>query len=112
MNGPREYVASLVEDSLGLVHGSLAGDTGVLLPNEFVEKVAGVLRTGEAPKIVDAATPYVEKELLGLLPGIRDNAMKEDGFFARKARWPNGSPLAVCLTHDVDNITRPFSHVW
>ncbi len=112
MNGPRDYVTSLVEDSLGIAKGSLADDKGELLPNEFVEKIAGILKTGEAPNTVDAATPYLEKELLGLLPRIRDHAMKEDGFFARKARWPNASPFAVCLTHDVDNITRPFSHVW
>jgi hypothetical protein len=29
----------------------------------------------------------------------------------RKARWPNGAPYAVCLTHDVDEVRKIYQHV-
>ncbi len=47
-------------------------------------------------------------ELLGRL---ERSSLREKGFFVRKARWPNAAPLAVCLTHDVDNIERPMEHI-
>jgi hypothetical protein len=113
MTDARLYVASMAEESLGLVGGSLAGALGEeLLPQSFVDNVASVLRGGEAPPGTDVSTPYLEKELFSLLPRIRDASLQRDGFFVRKARWPGASPLAVCLTHDVDNIARPFEHVW
>jgi len=103
----------MAEESLGLVGGSLTGPSGEeLLPQGFVDKVASVLRSGVAPPGADATTPYLEKELFSLLPKIRDASLQRDGFFVRKARWPDASPLAVCLTHDVDNIERPFEHAW
>jgi hypothetical protein len=113
MTDARPYVASLVEESLGLIGGSLAGASGEeLLPQSFVDRVGSVLGTGEAPPGADASVPYLEKEVLSLLPRIRDASLQKDGFFVRKARWPGASRLAVCFTHDVDNIERPFGHVW
>ena len=32
-------------------------------------------------------------------------------YFVRKARWREAVPLAVCLTHDVDNIERSMEHI-
>ncbi len=113
MTDARSYVTSMAEESLGLVGGSLTGPSGEeLLPQGFVDKVASVLRSGVAPPGADASTPYLETELFSLLPKIRDASLQRDGFFVRKARWPDASPLAVCFTHDVDNIERPFGHVW
>ena len=107
------YVASIVEQSLGLLEGSLRdASASDALPSAFVDRVASVLRTGATPAGAGADAPYLEEDILGLLAGIRDTALANDGFFVRKARWPNASPLAVCLTHDVDNISRPLGHVW
>jgi hypothetical protein len=50
--------------------------------------------------------------MLSLLAMTRAAALAEDGYFVRKARWPSAAPFAVCLTHDVDNISRPRGHIW
>ena len=113
MSAARPYVSSLVEENLGLVGGSLAGAPGEeLLSETLVGRVASVMKGGAAPPGADVTSPYLEREILALLPGMRDYSLQRDGFFVRKARWPGASPFAVCLTHDVDNIARPIGHVW
>jgi hypothetical protein len=44
----------------------------------------------------------------GMLVG---DALRERGHLALKSRWPNGASYAACITHDVDNIRRPFRHI-
>ena len=79
------------------------------LEEDFVQEVARVLRGGEPS---DIGRPALEEKIKGIETGLRDSSLREDGYFVRKARWPGGSRLAVCLTHDVDNISRPSSHLW
>ena len=50
--------------------------------------------------------------MLSLLAATRTAALAGSGYFVRKARWPSAAPFAVCLTHDVDNISRPRGHIW
>jgi hypothetical protein len=106
MSDPRSYVASMTEDSLGLVEGSLTPQN---LPEDLVASVASAVR-GHSPG--DSGVPFLEKQMISLNEAMRATAIKDDGYFVRKARWPGAAPFAVCLTHDVDNITRSRGHVW
>ncbi|HYR03960.1 MAG TPA: hypothetical protein VEO75_01115, partial [Nitrososphaerales archaeon] len=53
----------------------------------------------------------LETRVNSLLKEVEKSAIKEEGFFIRKARWPGAAPFAVCLTHDVDNVERPMEHI-
>jgi hypothetical protein len=99
------YVVNLLEESLGLVSSSLSGE---LVPRDLVDEVSSVLR-GSKPK--DSRTPWLEVRIKRLLADARERSLESSGSFVRKARWPNASPTAVCLTHDVDNISRPMEHI-
>lgn len=37
--------------------------------------------------------------------------IESDGYSVSKERWPGGAAYAACLTHDVDNVERPRSHL-
>jgi hypothetical protein len=106
MSDPRAYVASFVEGSLGLPEGSVAPEN---VPAELLAAILSALR-GHAPK--DIALPGVEQQMLSLLSTVKVASLAEDGYFVRKARWPDAAPFAVCLTHDVDNISRSRNHIW
>jgi hypothetical protein len=107
LTGPEKaYAAGFLEGSLGLADGSLPpGD----LPRDLVDELASVLR-GTPPK--DSTSPSLEARVMEFLSELERSALEgEDGFFVRKARWPDAARLAVCLTHDVDNIERPAEHI-
>ena len=106
MTGPAaEYAAGFLQDSLGLASGSLRpGD----VPGDLVDELSSVMR-GTPPR--DSTTPSLEAGVMRFLKELERSAVDEDGFFVRKARWPGAAPLAVCLTHDVDNIERPPEHI-
>ncbi len=106
MSDSRTFVSSLVEDSLGLVKGHL---DRYPLPQDLVEEISSIVRGGQP---ADIGRPVIEERLAGLLAQLRETAIREDGFFVRKTRWPGAAPFAVCLTHDVDNISRPMNHIW
>jgi hypothetical protein len=106
MSDARTYVSSVVEESLGLVKGHLDGHP---LPQDFVDQASSIIRGGS---LDDVGRPILEERMASVLASMREVALKEDGFFVRKARWPGAAPFAVCLTHDVDNISRPASHIW
>ena len=106
MSYPRQYVSSLVEESLGLAADSLDPD---LLPDDLVDSIASAVKGSPS---ADTSSPYLDKAILSLLPKIRAASLERDGFFVRKERWPKGSTFAVCLTHDVDGISHPWGHVW
>jgi len=99
------YAASFLEGSLGLVSGSLSPDA---VPADFVDELTSVMR-GAPPK--DPTAPSLEAKTLKFLVELERSSLEEKDFFVRKARWPNAAPLAVCLTHDVDNIERPWDHI-
>jgi len=106
LSDPRTYVASVAEESLGLVAGSLEPEE---LPEALVKRFSSAVR-GDSP--ADTGAPTLEVQLLSLLAAVRAEALAGDGFFVSKARWPGAAPFGVCLTHDVDNISRPRSHLW
>jgi hypothetical protein len=99
------YAASFMEQSLGLASGSLRAED---VPRDLVDELASVMR-GATPR--DSKTPSLEFRIQGLLAQLERSAIEEEGYFVRKARWPDAAPFAVCLTHDVDNIERPMEHV-
>jgi len=99
------YAAGFLEGSLGLAPGSLRAED---VPSDFVAELSSVLR-GTPPK--DSATPSLETQVMEILAEMERSSVERDGFFVRKARWPHAAPLAVCLTHDVDNIERPREHI-
>jgi hypothetical protein len=106
MSDPNSYASSMMEDSLGLVRGQLRRYPP---SGELVGLLTATLR-GSQP--ADVSGPFLEDAMMSLLEQTRSAALRDDGFFVRKARWPGGAPFAVCLTHDVDNIARPKSHLW
>ncbi len=91
---------------MGLADNTLDPES---LPLNIVEGVASTMR-GTPSRGVDE--PFLEQLLSSFLREIERTEVERRGFFVRKARWPEGAPYAVCLTHDVDNISRPFRHTW
>jgi hypothetical protein len=106
MSGARSFVSSQVEESLGLVRGQL---DRYPLDQDFVDQFSSVVR---GVPLVDVQRPVLEQKMASTLSKVREAALREDGFFVRKARWPGAAGFAVCLTHDVDNISRPRDHLW
>ena len=104
----RAYVASLLEENLGLVSGSLDAEA---VPAELVDEVCSTL-TRCAGREDEVESPFLEKQFLSFLSDLESSELEARGYFVRKALWPRGAPYAVCLTHDVDNLSRPLSHVW
>jgi hypothetical protein len=104
-NAPVDYVVGFLEASLGLVDGSLQPEQ---VPKALIEGLTSVLRGSSRG---DSSTPSLELRVNDLLAKLERSAMEQTGFFVRKARWPYAAPLAVCLTHDVDNIERPKEHI-
>ena len=99
------YATAFLEGSLGLASESLRPED---VPSELVDGLMSALR-GSLPK--DSSYPSLEVSIKGFLSTLERSALDEDGFFVRKARWPNAAPVAVCLTHDVDNVERPMEHI-
>jgi len=106
MSDARSYVSSAVEESLGLIKGQLEKHP---LPSDFVDQFSSIVRGGMPGEI---GRPALEERMVSVLAALKQTALKEDGYFVRKMRWPNAAPFAVCLTHDVDNVSRPASHIW
>ncbi len=87
LSDPRAYVASMAEESLGLARGSLARGS---VPEEFVAAVTSAVKGQAVPE--DGA-PVLEKKMLSLLAAVRGSSLSEEGFFVRKARWPDGGAV-------------------
>lgn len=106
MTDPRAFVSAMVEESLGLIRGT-ADES--MITQDLVDEVSSVLRGGHPDGF---PLPSVEEKMRAVLATARRDAIARDGCFLRKARWPRGASVAVCLTHDVDNIARPRGHLW
>lgn len=100
-----QYVVSMLCDSLGLAERVLTPD---LVPRELAELLMDAVRGSEGSA---SAEPLVEQRIAGFLRDFEEVALDRDGFLLRKARWPAGVRYAACLTHDVDNISRPLGHI-
>jgi len=101
----RPYVAAFIEDSLGLVHQSLDSES---VPSELVDGLATALRG--SPEAGTPA-PVLEETIMRFLATIEAETLERSGLFVRKARWPQDARFAACVTHDVDNISRPITHL-
>jgi hypothetical protein len=100
-----KYAAAFLEESLGLASGSLLPE-GV--PDDLIDELTSVVRG--AP-LRESSTPSVEVRIMRFLADLERASVEKSGYFVRKARWPDAARLAVCLTHDVDNIERPAQHI-
>lgn len=101
----REYASVFLEESLGLAKGSV--DPGAI-PTEFVGALADALTGAERSR---SREPALEQSVLEVGRDIIRSILESDGFVLWKERWPQAAKYAACLTHDVDSITRPISHV-
>ncbi|MDG7030579.1 MAG: hypothetical protein JRN64_02585 [Nitrososphaerota archaeon] len=99
------FAAALVRDSLGLPSGSLKESD---LPRRLVSEIESTMR-GREPKNMERL--LLEERIAALLPRIERDSLESDGYFVRKERWPSGAEFAVALTHDVDNVSRPWAHI-
>jgi hypothetical protein len=99
------YSASLLTDNLGLPNGYLRPED---IPAELTDSVRSSIieppQAGFDSPVLDAAIQAFSRRL-------ESAELERDGFSIRKARWPGGSRFAICLTHDVDNVSRPRSHI-
>ena len=78
------------------------------MPSELGELIVAATKGGESLASED---PTLEMRVMGFLKELEEASLDEEGFLLRKARWPGGARYAACLTHDVDNISRPRSHI-
>ncbi len=99
------YVARFLEDSLGLPEGSVDPAS---VPSELAAAIGSAMGGAENSA---SAEPRIELMVLDFLEDHERRWLDATGFSVRKARWPGGARYAACLTHDVDNIERPWSHV-
>lgn len=105
MGDVRDYAAKFIEDSLGLALGQLDKE---MIPSEFIDIIRSIFTSNG---IAYFERPYIEEKVITLLRELERMIMDDKGFFVRKERWPNAKNFAVALTHDVDNISRPISHI-
>ncbi|MGP8125738.1 MAG: hypothetical protein ACLQEQ_07765 [Nitrososphaerales archaeon] len=101
----RPYVAAFLEDSLGLVTKSLDPAS---IPSELVDGLAAAVRG--SPESA-AQAPVLEEAAARFLADVEAEALERSKFFVRKARWPRNAQVAACITHDVDNVRRPMTHL-
>jgi hypothetical protein len=101
----KSYAAFLISDNLGLLEGSLKDDD---VPSHIVDQIASTIRGSASSSFEE---PFLEKTFLEFLIEKERSEIERNRFFVRKMKWPEGSAFAVCLTHDVDNISRPSAHV-
>jgi len=94
-----------LEDSLGLARGSVDPEA---VPTEFVESLAEALKGSEGSR---SPTPTLEASLQEVGNDIVQSMLDTQGCVVWKERWPGGARYAACLTHDVDNLTWPVSHL-
>lgn len=94
-----------MEESLGLAQGSV--DPGAV-PTEFVGWLVDAMKGSEGS---GSSAPVLEASLLEVGRDIMQSTLDTQGYVAWKERWPSGAKYAACLTHDVDNVTRPVSHL-
>jgi len=99
------YVANLVEESLGYSQGTVTPER---VPSDLAELVVESVRGSEKSASPD---PLLEQRISDLSAGLEKSILESDGFLVRKARWPGAAPYAACLTHDVDNVSRPIGHI-
>lgn len=99
------YCAHFLEDNLGLPASSLKEED---VPSDLAEMVRAAMGGSEGSS---APEPALETRILAFLAELERTSIEKDGYFIRKARWPENASYASCLTHDVDNIEQPLGHL-
>jgi len=94
-----------LEESLGLAQGSV--DPGAV-PTEFVEALAEAMKGSESSR---SQTPALEVSVQEVGNDIVNSILDTRGCVVWKDRWPSGARYAACLTHDVDSVAWPVSHL-
>lgn len=97
-----EYASNFVRNSLGLP----AFD--VSLSASDINIIADYLSGSKSPDLLDTPVNNVLTNIKSNMLNERTGSGKP---FVRKALWPEGAEFAVALTHDVDRLTAPLSHV-
>lgn len=105
MDGRRRYAALFLEESLGLVGGCVEPDA---VPTEFVDSLSAAMKGSEGSR---SPEPRLEQSVQEVGADVIQSILDSRGWFVRKERWPQAAKYAVCLTHDVDSISRPLRHV-
>jgi hypothetical protein len=99
------YSAALLKDNLGLPEAEVDGFS---VPMRLADAI--YLAMGGSPE-ASSEVPSLQHEIARFCSAMVGDALAQRGHFALKSRWPNGAPYAACLTHDIDNIARPLSHI-
>lgn len=99
-----QYAAGMLETSLGLPRGDVDPET---IPSDFVDLLGSAVRGSAGPW----PSPVLEAAVNRLGGELESSLIEKNGYSVRKARWPNAAEYAACLTHDVDNVSRPITHI-
>jgi peptidoglycan/xylan/chitin deacetylase (PgdA/CDA1 family) len=78
------------------------------VPSDLVEGICSAVR-GDPGAATD--TPALERRIRAYGEELTKSVVDSRGFSLWKERWPGGAAYAACLTHDVDNVSRPISHI-
>lgn len=105
MNQRREYASHFLEQSLGLAKGTV--EPGAV-PTEFVASLAEAMTGSEGSR---SPGPLLEESVKEVGRDVLQSMLETDGRVVWKERWPGGARYAACLTHDVDNLSWPVSHL-
>jgi hypothetical protein len=105
MDQKRRYAAAFLTESLGFAVGDV--DAGSV-PSQLVESIVGAVG-GNAG--ATSELPALEHEIRDYGKELADSLLETRGFVLQKERWPGGARYSCCLTHDVDNLSRPLSHI-
>ncbi|MDV3276965.1 MAG: hypothetical protein LYZ69_00685 [Nitrososphaerales archaeon] len=105
MDSERTYAGKFLEESLGLAVGDIDAES---VPSELVEGISSAMR-GEATAASEE--PLLERSIQEYGAVAIASIEEKRGHVLLKERWPGGARYASCLTHDVDNLSRPLSHI-
>ena len=100
------YAADLVGENLGLPLGEIDASD---IPKALADKLLLAMKGSEG---ASSELPSLQEEVNGFRASLLAKVLNERGHLGIKSRWPNGAGYAACLTHDIDNISRPVRHVF
>ena len=90
---------------MGFPRGSV---DAAALPSDLVDLIRSAMAGDESSRSPD---PVLDEAILAAGRDVEAARIESDGYSVSKERWPGGAAYATCLTHDVDNVARPRSHL-
>jgi len=105
MDLERQFASNFLEESIGLPKGGV--DPGTI-PSEFVGALVEAMKGTEDAR---SAEPVLERMVQEVGHDIIQSILDTQGIVVYKERWPRAAKYAACLTHDVDSISRPITHI-